>query len=234
MHGNTISVLLCTFQLFWMGALVRAEGQRALVGWSEREAKFEAEALLEMQRRRKRHPHHKKKRRQSSEDMLARSSGVEESSQSEKSGMSSQTKQSSKSTHTLKSSQMEKRHSGRASQQWGLVYSCSNPDHVALTYDDGISDLTPQLLDLLDEFGYPATFFILGQSLEYSSWNQKIARRMAGRHTVASHSWSHDNYLHMGPWAVSYDLQRTSDIIESVIGERPKYFRPPYGYIPFS
>jgi peptidoglycan/xylan/chitin deacetylase (PgdA/CDA1 family) len=89
------------------------------------------------------------------------------------------------------------------------------------------SESTSQMLDILDEFNIPATFFLLGQSI--SSYPE-VAQRIAASHTIASHTWSHDNLTWLSLDAVRDDLMRTSDVIEAVTGKRPRYFRPPYGY----
>lgn len=89
------------------------------------------------------------------------------------------------------------------------------------------SNYTSRLLDLLDEFNIPATFFVLGQSIsEYPS----VAQRIAASHTIASHTWSHNNLTWMDIDAVRDDLTRTNDAIEAATGVRPKYFRATYGY----
>lgn len=89
------------------------------------------------------------------------------------------------------------------------------------------SSLTSELLDILDEFNVPATFFLLGQSI---SGYPEVARRIAASHTIANHSWSHNNYTWMSIDDVRDDLRRTNDAIEEATGKRPKYFRAPYGY----
>lgn len=91
------------------------------------------------------------------------------------------------------------------------------------------SEYTKKLLKLLDKHDVPATFFILGESLADPA-HQRIARRIAESHTIASHSWSHLDYTKLSGWQVEEDLKKTSDAIEAAVGFRPKYFRPPYGY----
>ena len=50
-----------------------------------------------------------------------------------------------------------------------LIHGCQNPGTIALTFDDGPSQYTPQLLDTLARYGAKATFFIVG-----SGWRGNI------------------------------------------------------------
>src|SRR5690348_13691686 len=62
---------------------------------------------------------------------------------------------------------------------------------VALTFDDGpLPDYTPRFLDVLDEAGVPATFFVVGRHLEEHAG---LLRGRLDRHEVGNHSWSHDD-----------------------------------------
>lgn len=60
---------------------------------------------------------------------------------------------------------------------------------VYLTFDDGPSKYTEEILDILDEYDVKATFFVLGKENEYSvEMLREIARR---GHTIGMHSYSH-------------------------------------------
>jgi peptidoglycan/xylan/chitin deacetylase (PgdA/CDA1 family) len=102
------------------------------------------------------------------------------------------------------------------------------PDHVALTFDDGPDpESTPQFLDLLARRQVKATFFLLGQMLVGAP---DLAKRMVSEgHEVAIHGWTHRNHLRVPPGQIYSEMLRTSDLIDQVTGNRPTYFRPPYG-----
>src|SRR4051794_37773066 len=74
-----------------------------------------------------------------------------------------------------------------------LVSGDPRPDapRVALTFDDGLSaDTTPRVLDLLDEAGAKATFFVVARKLDTA--RKLIARDAVARgHAVACHSFDH-------------------------------------------
>lgn len=95
---------------------------------------------------------------------------------------------------------------------------------VALTFDDGPSlRRTPKILDILERFDVPATFFVEGQHV---SRRESLMREMlAGGHELANHSYTHPKYP-------GYEeLARTNQRIEEATGFRPCHFRPPYGLI---
>lgn len=102
---------------------------------------------------------------------------------------------------------------------------------IALTFDDGPDPLyTPRLLDLLKRKGIKATFFVLGSKAEqYPELTRRIY--MEG-HQIGIH-----NYTHLPNWLMSprrvreMHVQRTADIVERITGERPTFYRPPWGIL---
>jgi peptidoglycan/xylan/chitin deacetylase (PgdA/CDA1 family) len=98
---------------------------------------------------------------------------------------------------------------------------------VAITFDDGPSETTPQVLDLLAEYGAHATFFLVGMNTRRLP---EIARRVLREgHEVGNHTWSHANFYQRAPWQVRQEIQRAQGAIEDTLGCRPHWFRPPYG-----
>lgn len=99
---------------------------------------------------------------------------------------------------------------------------------VALTFDDGPDRATtPALLDILEQRGTPATFFVLGQRI---SGNEDILQRMVGLGMdVANHSWDHPDLTTLPADAVTDQIVRTTDEIARATGQPPTHFRPPGG-----
>lgn len=95
-----------------------------------------------------------------------------------------------------------------------------------LTFDDGPSPNTPQLLDSLAEYGIPATFFLLGRQAE--RFPDLVRRTLAEGHEVGNHSYSHPNFRRISPARRLEELRRTDDILRK-LGAAPRFFRPPYG-----
>jgi peptidoglycan/xylan/chitin deacetylase (PgdA/CDA1 family) len=99
---------------------------------------------------------------------------------------------------------------------------------VSLTFDDGPDPMTSRYLDLLDELGVPATFFVLGLHCErYPELAKEYVRR---GHQVASHGYDHQRFPSLS-WSALHDqLERT----DAVLGPQPiarSWVRPPYGKV---
>jgi peptidoglycan/xylan/chitin deacetylase (PgdA/CDA1 family) len=111
----------------------------------------------------------------------------------------------------------------------GVVAKTTSTDTVALTFDDGPSDQTMPMLNLLRTYGVKATFCLVGENVrEHPDLVQAIVR---DGHTLCNHTWNHDLNLGQQPAEViRADLQRTSDEIHKVVPGVPiKYFRHPGG-----
>jgi peptidoglycan-N-acetylglucosamine deacetylase len=102
------------------------------------------------------------------------------------------------------------------------------PEGVALTFDDGPdADCTPPILDALDAAGVKATFFLVGEQLMR---NHAVAREAAERgHELALHGFEHVDHDSLRPQAARDDLARALGAFEAATGQRPRFFRPPYG-----
>lgn len=96
----------------------------------------------------------------------------------------------------------------------------------ALTFDDGPSPYTPYLLDMLAEYGIPATFLLLGRQAE--RYPETVRRMLNEGHEVGSHSYSHPNLRHLSQARKEAELRRTDAILRG-LGAQPAFFRPPYG-----
>ncbi len=99
---------------------------------------------------------------------------------------------------------------------------------VALTFDDGPDPLTtPLLLDLLEEKGLKAAFFVLGKKVrEYPELTRQILER---GHEIGNHSQSHDVFLMLRSFRrLRRDVRDGQKTLEP-FGVRPVAFRPPVG-----
>jgi peptidoglycan/xylan/chitin deacetylase (PgdA/CDA1 family) len=101
---------------------------------------------------------------------------------------------------------------------------------VALTFDDGPDPAsTPAFLDVLDDLGWSATFFMLGSMVRRAP--DLAAQVVAAGHEVAVHGDQHRSHLWRSPRDVATDLQRATTAIVEATGRRPVWFRPPYGVL---
>jgi len=100
---------------------------------------------------------------------------------------------------------------------------------VAFTFDDGPGPKwTSEVLDALEHYQVPATFFLVGQNV---AAHGDLLRGRLDRHEVGNHTWSHPDLATMDAPTVSKQLARAHDTIQAVTGREPKLFRPPYGHI---
>ena len=100
--------------------------------------------------------------------------------------------------------------------------------YIALTFDDGPHPRsTRKLLDGLKERGIQATFFLMGSNIE---GNEELVEEMklAG-HLIGNHGYSHIQMTKAGAEATFQSIEKTGHIIEEITGEKPEYWRPPYG-----
>jgi peptidoglycan-N-acetylglucosamine deacetylase len=98
---------------------------------------------------------------------------------------------------------------------------------IALTFDDGPSESTPALLELLDRYRAPATFFQCGANVRRLPG---IAREVASAgHELGNHSDTHPRLSFKAPDYILDQLTRAQESIEEATGNRPKLFRAPYG-----
>ncbi|MCL2079049.1 MAG: polysaccharide deacetylase family protein [Oscillospiraceae bacterium] len=99
---------------------------------------------------------------------------------------------------------------------------------IALTFDDGPTNFTPQILDVLAAHDILATFFLQGNRIEKNK--STILRAFLEGHEIANHSWSHNDLTAMTASRASAEVKDTCDAITSITGVPPTSFRPPYGY----
>jgi peptidoglycan/xylan/chitin deacetylase (PgdA/CDA1 family) len=101
----------------------------------------------------------------------------------------------------------------------------TNEPLVALTFDDGPHpDYTLRLLDLLDQHGARATFFMVGEYMERHKGI--VVRVRAAGHAVGNHTWSHvhlPSTARLERWRQIYRSQRLLGVHDS------RLFRPPFG-----
>ncbi|MDT5158732.1 MAG: peptidoglycan-N-acetylglucosamine deacetylase [Acidobacteriota bacterium] len=98
---------------------------------------------------------------------------------------------------------------------------------ASLTFDDGPSEDTERVLDVLDRLEVRAAFFMVGRNVERLP---RVARRVAERgHEIGNHSYSHPIYLYRSGRDTRRQLERAQAVIESATGVRPRLARPPCG-----
>ncbi len=104
----------------------------------------------------------------------------------------------------------------------------SRPKYVALSFDDGPSlKYTPMMLDVLEENGVRASFFLIGQNINKET--APIIRRMVRMGCdVENHTYSHPNLTQIPDAQILEEVAKTDSLIEAYAGVKPEYLRPPF------
>ena len=109
-------------------------------------------------------------------------------------------------------------------------YIAETEKTIYLTFDDGPTGLTPQVLDILKNYDIPATFFVVHRT---GADAKAIYKRIVDEgHTLAAHSTSHDyKKIYSSVEAFLDDFAVLSDMLEEVAGVKPELIRFPGGSI---
>jgi peptidoglycan/xylan/chitin deacetylase (PgdA/CDA1 family) len=111
---------------------------------------------------------------------------------------------------------------------------CKKPMTIAMTFDDGPSENTQQLLDILGHHGAKATFFISGNTNgkgpidQLDKWVQAIRRMDAEGHQLGSHTWDHSHMDKISSNARREELLKNERALANIVGKYPTYMRSPY------
>ena len=99
---------------------------------------------------------------------------------------------------------------------------------VALTFDDGPTQYTPQFLDLLKEKQIKATFFCIGKQIE--KYPETFQRIISEGHSIGNHTYSHSNRT--GFFSVSNmidEIEKCDEVISGFGNIKTDLYRPPFG-----
>lgn len=100
---------------------------------------------------------------------------------------------------------------------------------IALTFDDGPdSRSTIKVLDILELYNIPATFFVIGQNID--KHREVIYRAIKNGHQIANHSWSHIRPTSVSTSELIGEVEKTQKKLQEM-GITTKIFRPPYGLV---
>lgn len=100
---------------------------------------------------------------------------------------------------------------------------------IALTFDDGPNYNTNKVLDILEKYNVPATFFILGSKIK---GNEYLLKRMASSGMeIGNHTYSHLLLTKHQEDKIKEEIDSTSNLIFEVTGKYPTLLRPSYGSV---
>jgi peptidoglycan/xylan/chitin deacetylase (PgdA/CDA1 family) len=114
----------------------------------------------------------------------------------------------------------------RRYRMWLIRKAMGGKRQLALTFDDGPSGLTLQVLDLLRERGVRATFFMLGCHVQQHA--EIVERVIKEGHQIGCHTNRHLNAWKVLPWKSLADIDAGYECLSRWV-PADAAFRPPYG-----
>jgi peptidoglycan/xylan/chitin deacetylase (PgdA/CDA1 family) len=98
---------------------------------------------------------------------------------------------------------------------------------IALTFDDGPSRYTPEILKALKENNSLATFFVLGS--EVNKFKDTLNQMIEDGNEVGNHTYNHKDLTKVSDDELYKQIQGTDDLVYIASGYTPTVMRPPYG-----
>jgi len=98
---------------------------------------------------------------------------------------------------------------------------------IAVTYDDGPSTYTPEILDILKENNSVATFFVLGSRV--NDYTETLNRILEEGSQIGNHTYNHKKLTTISDEELYKQVKGTDDLVYIATGHTPSVMRPPYG-----
>jgi peptidoglycan-N-acetylglucosamine deacetylase len=105
-----------------------------------------------------------------------------------------------------------------------VTHASSTATVVALTFDDGPSPNTAEVLDILEKYDAGATFFFVGRYVPV--YPVQARRVLDDGFEIGNHTWDHVELKGMTAAKVRDQVKLTEDTIERITGARPQFVRP--------
>ena len=100
---------------------------------------------------------------------------------------------------------------------------------VLITIDDAPDENAVAMAHTLKELDAPAIFFVNGMFIESKEGQEKLREIHELGFEIGNHTYNHFNMQEITPEDTALEIIDTGDLIEEAIGERPKFFRAPFG-----
>ncbi len=99
---------------------------------------------------------------------------------------------------------------------------------IALSFDDGPNlEITPLVLDILEEYQIPASFFVIGNNIKDETI-PVMKRALALGCEIENHSWNHAFMNQMTAEQIKEEVVSLDEKIIEITGRKPMFFRPPF------
>ncbi|MGM8211892.1 polysaccharide deacetylase family protein [Virgibacillus sp. W0430] len=105
----------------------------------------------------------------------------------------------------------------------------TNEQVVLLTIDDAPNTYALEMAKTLKKLEAQAIFFVNGHFLETDEEKEILKEIHNMGFAIGNHTYSHEKLPNLSEAKQREEIIHVSDMVESIIGERPKYFRAPFG-----
>lgn len=112
----------------------------------------------------------------------------------------------------------------------GFHHNPQAKNKVCLTFDDGPSEYTSEILDLLDKYNAKACFFCIGQQMEkYPESAKEIVKK---GHVIGNHTYSHTRKMgFLSAKSIFLEIEACDSVAKELLDINLHFFRPPFGII---
>ncbi|WP_057915102.1 polysaccharide deacetylase family protein [Peribacillus muralis] len=105
----------------------------------------------------------------------------------------------------------------------------ADPKVVLLTFDDAPDKYSLEIAKTLHRLKVPAIFFVNGHFLENDANKAMLKEIHELGFPIGNHTYSHVNLTELTEKEQEREIVKLNNLVEGIIGERPKYFRAPFG-----
>ncbi|WP_242489017.1 polysaccharide deacetylase family protein [Peribacillus sp. TH14] len=105
----------------------------------------------------------------------------------------------------------------------------AEPKVVLLTFDDAPDKYSLEIAKTLQKLQVPAIFFVNGHFLESDEKKSMLKEIHDMGFSIGNHTYSHVNLKELTEEEQKREIVKLNNLVEGIIGERPKYFRAPFG-----
>ena len=100
---------------------------------------------------------------------------------------------------------------------------------IAITFDDGPSKFTMQLLEQLEAYDSRATFFMVGTNVP--KYPETVKKMKDIGCELGNHTTNHPRLINLDVAGIQNEINTTNQAIQSIVGESATLMRPPYGAV---
>jgi peptidoglycan-N-acetylglucosamine deacetylase len=104
-----------------------------------------------------------------------------------------------------------------------------NAKVVLLTIDDAPDEHALKMAEDLKAVDAPAIFFVNGHFLDTPEEKEVLKKIHEMGFSIGNHTYNHSSLPDLSPEKQKEEILLLNDLVESITGERPKYFRAPFG-----